>query len=763
MSNSSDEVIDEMGTFSQPDVSSRTESSYSTPFSPSSLPLTNAKHCGYNRPGSSPQLDVFEKDADTAHLIDSLLKYNGLNGSNGLNTNVTGSGDRGFAASNNEWYGQDSSNRAQEFEIYKQEQCASQDRSYSQVTPRSYNSISSIPHEMRSKHNDHHLPRASVIANSDVDNHVYSDTTSQSLSQPASFQVSPSKSMTQSSLRTKPDNASIPLSSKSRARISIPNQLTAREYARQCILAAYTSRLNPFALHPNEYELLKTHLSQSQVTTYLNIRNGILRLWTRNSLVSVTRQEAAGCARDERWLDAADVAYDWLARNGYINFGCAVVPDSTTFSGKSERSSIHKKPRKVVVVVGAGMAGLGCARQLEGLFCQFAERWTSVGEEVPKVVVLEGRARIGGRVYSHPLRVQRTETLPDGLRCTAELGAHIITGFDHGNPLSVIIRGQLALPYYALKDNSILYDTDGKAVNKEQDVRVERLYNDVLDRASNYRHKSVLRPTVEGHRELIEQGRDSPTEEGVTISEVEASTLLQHLPDNEQVAVGIDKLTGRAHAAAGSPSKVPAAEAARAMGWHVKHGVESTQTVDLDGLAKFFQHPSLGSVMDDAIRQYQNILELSGQDMRLLNWHYANLEYANAANVSELSLGGWDQDTGNEFEGHHAQIIGGYLQVPRAIWQSPTQLDVRTRKVVTDIIYNVDESIATSIAKITCDDGEVLEANQVVMTIPLGILKEESVHFEPALPPWKLGPISRLGFGILNKVSSYLMKCRSRC
>lgn len=43
--------------------------------------------------------------------------------------------------------------------------------------------------------------------------------------------------------------------------------------------------------------------------------------------------------------------------------------------------------------------------------------------------------------------------------------------------------------------------------------------------------------------------------------------------------------------------------------------------------------------MDEAVKQYQFLLDLSPQDMRLLNWHYANLEYANAANVGKLSLG----------------------------------------------------------------------------------------------------------------------------
>lgn len=72
---------------------------------------------------------------------------------------------------------------------------------------------------------------------------------------------------------------------KYRPRSSIPSNLSAAAYAQQCIAAAYASRLNPYALHKKEQEALQDHLCHLHVTVYLNIRNGILRLWTRNALV----------------------------------------------------------------------------------------------------------------------------------------------------------------------------------------------------------------------------------------------------------------------------------------------------------------------------------------------------------------------------------------------------------------------------------------------------------------------------------------------
>lgn len=539
-----------------------------------------------------------------------------------------------------------------------------------------------------------------------------------------------------------------------RPRTTIPVNLPPAVLAQQGIHAAYSSRLNPFALHPDEYRLLRDHICHLHVTAYLNIRNRILRLWVRNPLVSVTAEEAAGCALASRWLGLAEVAYEWLIRKGYINFGCVEIPETT--NAKDRRYKLKRLKKKTIVVVGAGMSGLGCARQLDGLFRHYRDRWTSAGDEPPNVVLLEGRNRVGGRVYSHPLKDQRSQGIPAQNRCTAEMGAHIIVGFDHGNPLNMIVRGQLAIPYYALKNDSIIHDTDGNLVDPGRDDMVEKLYNDVLDRASVYRHPIPIQMTSEGDKDLIEAGRDPQREGGPFISVVEADKPIQaadhDIGETEIVPAGIDRLTGKAHMISGSRKKDPPALAAETMGWRIASNVLAYQDLNLDVVAKATKNPTLGAAMDEAVKQYQFLLDLSPGDMRLLNWHYANLEYANAANVGKLSLGGWDQDTGNEFEGVHAQVIGGYQQVPRGILHSPSKLDLRTRKVVKQITYNMYSGSANAVAKVLCEDGEVFDADHVILTSPLGVLKDETIAFDPPLPDWKKGPIQRLGFGTLNKV-----------
>lgn len=547
-----------------------------------------------------------------------------------------------------------------------------------------------------------------------------------------------------------------------RASSSIPSELSWPEFGRQCVLAAESSRLNPFALHPAEYRLLRNHINHAQVTVYLNIRNAVLRLWHRNPLVYVSFEEAIGCTRDKRFFGLAKVAYLWLLRNGYINFGCVEIPST---GAAIPRKKAKDMPQRTIVVVGAGMSGLGCARQLQALFAQLADQSTSDGERPPKIIILEARPRVGGRVYSHPFLNQSNSTLPPGHRCTAEMGAQIVTGFEHGNPLNAIIRGQLGIPYHGLRDNTILYDYDGSIVDRHQDMLVEKLYNDVLERASAYRNKAPKQRIVEGDRNLILFGRDANDNGGPTIAEMENSETPLSVnakstasTTEEKPTTGVEKLAGRAYQlSAGIDPNITAAESIQGLGWKVKAEVSISHTVNLDAAAKTPEFPTLGQTMDEGIKQYQAIVDMKPRDMRLLSWHHANLEYANAVSVNKLSLSGWDQDMGNEFEGEHSEVIGGYQQVPRGLWKCPDQLDVRFNTPIKLVRYNTEEHQHGKAVTIESTNGQTFEADRVILTTPLGVLKSGSITFQPPLPDWKQGVIERMGFGLLNKASLHIL------
>ncbi|GAP83418.1 putative flavin containing amine oxidoreductase [Rosellinia necatrix] len=541
-----------------------------------------------------------------------------------------------------------------------------------------------------------------------------------------------------------------------RPRVSIPTDISLQDYAHQCIAAAESSRLNPYALHPDEYGILRQHISHAQVTTYLNIRNGILRLWINNPRIGVARDEAVGCAKDPRWYNVASVCYDWLVRSGHINFGAIRVPTGQ----KRRKESKQPNRAKTVVVIGAGMSGLGCARQLDSLFKQYADRFCDLGQEPPRVIILEGRDRLGGRVYSRAIGSGKSSHIIGfkGQRHSVECGGMIITGFERGNPLNILVRGQMALPYHALRPDAILYDTNGRPVDEERDRMVEKLFNDCLERVSDYKFKSEPSKLIEGNKDLIDEGRDSASEGHRSIANMEEATaaLPEAPPISKQslgpqvslVPVATDRATGRAHVEPGTPAIMKAAYKARLTGWALKEGITEDHDLELDTAAKAPQ-ATLGSVVDEAITQYKNIVDLTAQDFRLMNWHVANLEYSNATNYHQLSIGGWDLDAGNEWEGKHTMVVGGFQNVPLGLAIAPSRLDIQKGTVVKKISYDAEGESGT---RVECEDGSVIEADYVVATIPLGVLKHGSIEFQPPLPTEKAEAISRLGFGILNKI-----------
>ncbi|KAK9472946.1 flavin-containing amine oxidoreductase-domain containing protein [Dipodascopsis tothii] len=533
------------------------------------------------------------------------------------------------------------------------------------------------------------------------------------------------------------------------AKLSIPSNKTSREYAKEGVDAAVASRLPPFALHPGEYKLLRKDINHLHVTTYLSIRNGILRLWRMNHLVSVTRPEAAGCAKDPRFFGLAEAAFEWLVRNGYINFGCIEIPRCRNNLPYVRALPETKQPRLRIVIVGAGMAGLACARQLEGLFRQYDDFMMHY-EDLPEIILIEGRSRIGGRVYSAPLHSAPAHKV--------DLGGQIVTGFANGNPISVLACKQMGLTPHYLKDASVIYDeVEGGPVDRTLDLRAESLFNDMLDRTSAFK-KHVPQPhSVEGDPNLILAGLDPTGEGGRTIAKMEENAVtlppLERPADDRSGGAGRARSFGRLHQGRQEKTALPAKLGS--LGFEIPPHKRAAASLPADRyeLPPATGQPSLGQALDAQLSLCRQLVDLSPLDMRLVNWHYANLEYANATCVNNLSLGSWDQDDGNEFAGRHAMIKDGYAQVPRALYLFPQRLDVRFRSPTTEIAFHADRAGAGQRPfDVKIANGSLIQADRVVCTVPLGVLKAGRVAFAPPLPEAKTASIRKLGFGVLNKV-----------
>lgn len=358
-----------------------------------------------------------------------------------------------------------------------------------------------------------------------------------------------------------------------------------------------------------------SELDGKEQNDYIVVRNHILSRWRANVQAWLSKGQIKETVSNE-YDHLLHSAYNFLLFNGYINFGV-----SPPFKAQMPEEATEGS----VIIVGAGLAGLAAARQL--LAFGF------------KVIVLEGRNRPGGRVYTQKMGQK-------GNYAAVDLGGSVITGI-HANPLGVLAR-QLSIPLHKVRDKCPLYNPEGQPVAREIDSKVEFIFNRLLDKVTEFRQ---------------------------IMGECAADDI------------------------------------------------------------------SLGSVLERLRQLYA--VATSTEEKQLLDWHFANLEYANAGCLSHLSAAYWDQDDPYEMGGDHCFLAGGNWRLIEALCEG---VPIFYEKIVQTVRYS-NEGV-----EVVAGD-QTYQADMVLCTVPLGVLKKKTIKFIPELPERKLEAIGKLGFGLLNKVA----------
>jgi lysine-specific histone demethylase 1 len=165
----------------------------------------------------------------------------------------------------------------------------------------------------------------------------------------------------------------------------------------------------------------------------------------------------------------------------------------------------------------------------------------------------------------------------------------------------------------------------------------------------------------------------------------------------------------------------------------------------LEGTDKLRKNAEKDSSLGEAIQMInEKIVRFVGENEKgLLKWHIANLEYGCATSLNNVSLLNWDQDDSFDFAGDHCFLKSGFGAL---VDHLSKEIQVKLNEFVSSIRYT-GESVFVSTSSNSSYSGDV-----VVVSLPLGVLKEGRIKFVPELPLDKLQSIRKLGYGLINKV-----------
>lgn len=149
---------------------------------------------------------------------------------------------------------------------------------------------------------------------------------------------------------------------------------------------------------------------------------------------------------------------------------------------------------------------------------------------------------------------------------------------------------------------------------------------------------------------------------------------------------------------------------------------------------------SLASV----VNEYYNTKNIDSTTKGILNnWIFSEIEIEYGTTINNLSRDNFD--SGKSFKGEDVLMPDGYVEIFKAISKN---LDIKFNQIIT----NIDQSSSSKKVKIMTKTNESYEADYVVVTVPLGCLKKNTIKFTPELSDAKKLAIQKLEFGTIDKV-----------
>ncbi|CAK9134961.1 unnamed protein product [Ilex paraguariensis] len=342
-----------------------------------------------------------------------------------------------------------------------------------------------------------------------------------------------------------------------------------------------------------------------------------------------------------------------------------------------------------IVIIGAGMAGLTAANKL----------YTCAGsKELFELCIVEGGNRIGGRINTSEFGGDRIE-----------MGATWIHGIG-GSPIHKI----------AQEINSLESEQPWECMDGFLDEPV------TIAEGGYELNPSLVESITSLFKNLMDFAQGKLIEDGVNNEELDYCKLAAKAADPCSCNGGLEKLS---------------------LGYFLRQGLEAYwSSVKDQEEVKGFGGRRRKSIEEAIFAMQENIQRTYTSAGDLLTLDYTA--------ESEYCL----------FPGEEITIAKGYLSIIEFLASVlPPGLIQLGRKVTKiewqpneQLLFDMENGGGSRPVKLHFCDGSTMSADHIIVTVSLGVLKkgihDESGMFNPPLPAFKTQAISRLGYGVVNKL-----------
>ena len=350
---------------------------------------------------------------------------------------------------------------------------------------------------------------------------------------------------------------------------------------------------------------------------------------------------------------------------------------------------VVKKPR--IVIIGAGMAGLTAANKLHTV---------TASKDLFELCVVEAGTRIGGRINTSEFGGDRIE-----------MGATWIHGIG-GSPLHKI----------AQQTHSLESDQPWECMDGNLDDPI------TIAEGGFHLDPSIVHPITRLFKNLMDHAQGKKLTEDTARGELHSYYKLANIASKMSATNG--------------------GSGGLSIGSFLRQGLDaywdsSKEQEELKGYGEWSR-----KLLEEAIfAMHENTQRTYTSAGDLLNLDYSA--------ESEYQM----------FPGEEITIAKGYFSIIEFLASVLPPGVVQLGRKVTRIEWqperhesmNVENGCCSGPVKIHFCDGSVMSADHVIVTVSLGVLKaairdDDSGMFYPPLPPFKAEAISRLGFGVVNKL-----------